>query len=158
VRGAWCIATRRCGVVRVSLRCTAPELPGISDEEREECDVCREPPLRRASDVPPMTLAGVSRISDPSSLEEPEPGGEERIGPEFYRACDNVSRVGLVLEEAHMSERRMPLKPTRSPRSEDVKSAAARARESRERLRAKYPGRIWPDSTEAVREDRDTRY
>lgn len=41
--------------------------------------------------------------------------------------------------------------------AEDVVGAAGRAREFADRLRAKYPGREFVDSTEIVREDRDAR-
>ena len=56
-----------------------------------------------------------------------------------------------------MTNRKTPLKPTRRPRPEDVRGAADRAREFAKRLRAKYPGRDFPDSADIVREDRDTR-
>lgn len=56
-----------------------------------------------------------------------------------------------------MSKKKEPLKPTRSPRPEDIKGAGDRARRSAARLREKYPGRVFPDSTEIVREDRDSR-
>ena len=56
-----------------------------------------------------------------------------------------------------MTDRRTPIKPSRRPRSEDVRGAAGRARGFAERLRKKYPGREFPDSAEIVREDRDTR-
>jgi len=56
-----------------------------------------------------------------------------------------------------MTDRKTPLKPTRRPRPEDVRGAAGRAREFAERLRAKYPNREFADSSEIVREDRDTR-
>lgn len=56
-----------------------------------------------------------------------------------------------------MAERKTPLKPTRSPRPEDVRDAVRRAEEIHDRLAAKYPGRVFPDSTAIVREDRDTR-
>lgn len=56
-----------------------------------------------------------------------------------------------------MNKRKTPLEPSRSPRPEDVRDAVDRARRSVARLRAKYPGRVFPDSTEIVREDRDTR-
>lgn len=56
-----------------------------------------------------------------------------------------------------MTDRRTPLKPSRSPRPEDVRGAAGRAREYAERLRKKYPGREFPNSAAVVREDRDTR-
>jgi hypothetical protein len=56
-----------------------------------------------------------------------------------------------------MTDRKTPLKPSRRPRSQDVRGAAGRAREFADRLRAKYPGREFPDSAEIVREDRDTR-
>lgn len=56
-----------------------------------------------------------------------------------------------------MAERKTPLKPTRSPRPEDVRDAVRRAEEIHGRLAAKYPGRVFPDSTAIVREDRDTR-
>lgn len=55
-----------------------------------------------------------------------------------------------------MSERRTPLKPSRVPSPESRKGAAKRAREFRDRSKAKYPGRVWPDSTEAIREDRES--
>lgn len=56
-----------------------------------------------------------------------------------------------------MTDRKMPIKPTRRPRPEDVRGAAGRAREFADRLRAKYPDRKFADSSEIVREDRDTR-
>jgi len=56
-----------------------------------------------------------------------------------------------------MTDRNTPLKPTRRPRPEDARGAAGRAREFADRLRAKYPGREFPDSARIVREDRDTR-
>ena len=56
-----------------------------------------------------------------------------------------------------MTDRKTPLKPTRRPRPEGARGAAGRAREFADRLRAKYPGRGFPDSTEIVREDRDAR-
>ncbi len=56
-----------------------------------------------------------------------------------------------------MSEKKAPLRPTRSPRPEDLKGAGDRARKSAARLREKYPGHVFPDSTEFVREDRDSR-
>jgi len=56
-----------------------------------------------------------------------------------------------------MAAKKTPIKPTRRPRPEDVRGAAGRAREFADRLRAKYPGRRFADSSEIVREDRDTR-
>ncbi|MBA3390687.1 MAG: hypothetical protein H0U02_15260 [Rubrobacter sp.] len=56
-----------------------------------------------------------------------------------------------------MTDRKTPLKPSRRPNPEDVSGATRRAREFAERLRAKYPDREFADSTEIVREDRDTR-
>jgi len=56
-----------------------------------------------------------------------------------------------------MTDKKTPLKPSRRPRPEDVRGAAGRAREFADRLRAKYPGREFPDSADIVREDRDTR-
>ena len=56
-----------------------------------------------------------------------------------------------------MTNRKTPLKPSRRPRAKDVRGAADRAREFADRLRSKYPGRRFFDSTETVREDRDTR-
>lgn len=56
-----------------------------------------------------------------------------------------------------MTDRKTPLKPSRRPRPEDVSGATRRAREFADRLRAKYPNREFADSTEIVREDRDTR-
>ncbi len=56
-----------------------------------------------------------------------------------------------------MTDRKTPLKPNRKPHPEAVRGAAGRAREFAERLRVKYPGREFPDSSEIVREDRDTR-
>lgn len=56
-----------------------------------------------------------------------------------------------------MTDKKTPLKPIRRPRPEDVKGATRRAREFADRLRAKYPDREFADSTEIVREDRDTR-
>jgi len=56
-----------------------------------------------------------------------------------------------------MTDRKTPIKPTRRPRPEDVRGAAGRAREFADRLRAKYPDRKFADSSEIVREDRDTR-
>lgn len=56
-----------------------------------------------------------------------------------------------------MTDRKMPPKPSRRPRPEDVRGATGRAREYADRLRAKYPGREFPDSAEIVREDRERR-
>lgn len=56
-----------------------------------------------------------------------------------------------------MTDKKTPLKPSRRPRPEDVRGAAGRAREFADQLRAKYPGREFPDSADIVREDRDTR-
>ncbi len=56
-----------------------------------------------------------------------------------------------------MAAKKTPIKPTRRPRPEDVRGAAGRAREFADRLREKYPGRRFADSSEIVREDRDTR-
>lgn len=56
-----------------------------------------------------------------------------------------------------MTDRKTSLKPTHQPRPEDIRGATRRAREFADRLRAKYPGREFPDSAEIVREDRDTR-
>lgn len=56
-----------------------------------------------------------------------------------------------------MTDKKTPLKPSRRPRPEDVRGATQRAREFANRLRAKYPGREFPDSAEIVREDRDRR-
>ena len=56
-----------------------------------------------------------------------------------------------------MAAKKTPIKPTRRPRPEDVRGAAGRAREFADRLRAKYPGRRFADSSEIVREDRDAR-
>lgn len=56
-----------------------------------------------------------------------------------------------------MAEKKAPLKPTRSPRPEDVKGAGRRAREVADWIRARHPGRKFADSTELVREDRDSR-
>jgi hypothetical protein len=56
-----------------------------------------------------------------------------------------------------MTDRKIPLKPSRQPRPEDIRGATRRAREFADQLRAKYPDREFMDSTEIVREDRDTR-
>ena len=56
-----------------------------------------------------------------------------------------------------MSDKRTPLKPSRRPRTEDVRGAAGRAREFADRLRVKYPAREFADSAGIVREDRDVR-
>ncbi|MGB3682760.1 MAG: hypothetical protein WA990_09785 [Rubrobacteraceae bacterium] len=56
-----------------------------------------------------------------------------------------------------MTDKKTPLKPSRRPRPEDIRGATHRAREFADRLRAKYPDREFADSTEIVREDRDTR-
>jgi hypothetical protein len=56
-----------------------------------------------------------------------------------------------------MTDKETPLRPSHRPRPEDIRGATRRAREFAERLRAKYPNREFPDSTEIVREDRDTR-
>ena len=56
-----------------------------------------------------------------------------------------------------MAAKKTPIKTTRRPRPEDVRGAAGRAREFADRLRAKYPGRRFADSSEIVREDRDAR-
>ncbi len=54
-----------------------------------------------------------------------------------------------------MTEKRTKLKPSRSPSSEDYLGATRRAREIHDRLKAQ--GYRFPDSTEIVRRDRDTR-
>lgn len=56
-----------------------------------------------------------------------------------------------------MAEKKTRLEPSRRPRPENVKGAAARAREFAQRLQAKYPDRKFSDSAEIIREDRDTR-
>lgn len=56
-----------------------------------------------------------------------------------------------------MTDRKTPLKPSRRPRPEDIRGATRRAREFADRLRDKYPDREFADSTDIVREDRDTR-
>lgn len=56
-----------------------------------------------------------------------------------------------------MTDKKTPLKPSSRPSAEDVRGAAERAREFADRLRAKYPGREFPDSAAIVREDRDKR-
>ncbi len=56
-----------------------------------------------------------------------------------------------------MTERRTKLKPSRRPRPEDYRDAVKRAEEIAGKLRAKYPGRKFSDSTEIVRADRDMR-
>lgn len=56
-----------------------------------------------------------------------------------------------------MTEKKMRIKPTRRPRSGDLKGAAKRAREFADQLRAKYPDREFSDSAQIIREDRDTR-
>lgn len=56
-----------------------------------------------------------------------------------------------------MTDRKTPLEPTRSPKPEDVRDAVRRAEEIAGKIRDKYPGRKFGDSTEIVREDRDTR-
>jgi hypothetical protein len=54
-----------------------------------------------------------------------------------------------------MTKRKAPLKPSRQVRREDLAGATRRAREFAERLAA--DGRTFPDSTEIVRADRDSR-
>lgn len=54
-----------------------------------------------------------------------------------------------------MTEKRTKLKPSRTPSSEDYRGATRRAQEIHDRLKAQ--GYRFPDSTEIVRQDRDTR-
>lgn len=54
-----------------------------------------------------------------------------------------------------MAERKTRLKPSRRPRPEDYRGATRRAQEVHGRLKAQ--GYRLPDSTEIVRQDRDTR-
>jgi hypothetical protein len=54
-----------------------------------------------------------------------------------------------------MAERKTKLKPSRRPRPEDYRGATRRAQEIYDRLKAQ--GYRFPDSTEIVRQDRDTR-
>jgi hypothetical protein len=54
-----------------------------------------------------------------------------------------------------MAPRKTKLKPSRRPRPEDYRGATRRAREIHDRLKAQ--GYSFPDSTEIVRQDRDTR-
>ncbi len=54
-----------------------------------------------------------------------------------------------------MTERKTRLKPSRRPRPQDYKGATQRAREFAARLASS--GRTFSDSTEIIRQDRDTR-
>lgn len=54
-----------------------------------------------------------------------------------------------------MAERKIRLKPSRSPKPEDYQGATRRAQEIHDRLKAQ--GYRFPDSTEIARQDRDTR-
>jgi hypothetical protein len=54
-----------------------------------------------------------------------------------------------------MAERKTKLEPTRRPKPEDVRNAARRAKEIRDRLAAN--GYRFSDSTEIIRRDRDSR-
>ena len=54
-----------------------------------------------------------------------------------------------------MTERKTKLKPSRKPRPEDYRGAADHAQEIHDRLKAE--GYRFSDSTEIVRQDRDTR-
>lgn len=56
-----------------------------------------------------------------------------------------------------MTKLKTSLKPSRRPRPEDVRDAVSRAEEIAGKLRTKYPGRKFADSTEIVRADRDSR-
>ena len=60
-------------------------------------------------------------------------------------------------EGVKMTDKKTPVEPNRRPRPEDLRGATRRAREFADRLRAKYPGREFADSSEIVREDRETR-
>lgn len=54
-----------------------------------------------------------------------------------------------------MAGRKTKLKPSHRPKPEDYRGAARRAQEIHDRLKAQ--GYRFPDSTEIVRQDRDTR-
>lgn len=54
-----------------------------------------------------------------------------------------------------MTERKTKLKPSRRPKPEDYRGATRRAQEIHDCLKAQ--GYRFPDSTEIVRQDRDTR-
>lgn len=54
-----------------------------------------------------------------------------------------------------MTERKTKLEPSRRPRPEDYQGAARRAQEIHDRLEAQ--GHRFSDSTEIIRQDRDTR-
>jgi hypothetical protein len=54
-----------------------------------------------------------------------------------------------------VTQRKTKLKPSLRPRAEDFKGATRRAREFSDRLAAS--GRTFSDSTEIIRQDRDTR-
>jgi len=53
-----------------------------------------------------------------------------------------------------MAEKKTKLIPSRRPRPEDYRGATRRAQEVHDRLKAQ--GYRFPDSTETVRQDRDT--
>ena len=54
-----------------------------------------------------------------------------------------------------MTGKKAKLKPSRKPRPEDYRGASRRAQEIHDRLKAK--GYRFSDSTEIIRQDRDTR-
>ena len=54
-----------------------------------------------------------------------------------------------------MAERKTKLKPSHRPRPEDYRGATSRAQEIHDRLKAQ--GHRFSDSTQIIRQDRDTR-